>query len=116
MRIAFPRVAFFGEPAASLAATTGHALFERHARAARAGSARGAVAVPVTRRFSTVPSANLLLVVGDGGVTEPGSHDERIARGGPCAELHRFQGPGACLGRGRSCGSGSHSTPPGRRP
>jgi ATP-binding cassette subfamily B protein len=86
-----PLVVFFDEPTASLDAMTEHALFERYAQAARAGSARGAVTVLVSHRFSTVRSADLILVVNEGGVTELGSHDELIVRGGLYAELYQLQ-------------------------
>jgi ATP-binding cassette subfamily B protein len=86
-----PLVVFFDEPTASLDALTEHALFERYAQAARAGSARGAVTVLVSHRFSTVRSADLILVVDAGGVTELGSHDELIVRGGLYAELYQLQ-------------------------
>jgi ATP-binding cassette subfamily B protein len=86
-----PLVVFFDEPTASLDAMTEHALFERYVQAARSGSARGAVTVLVSHRFSTVRSADLILVVNEGGVTELGSHDELIVRGGLYAELYQLQ-------------------------
>jgi ATP-binding cassette subfamily B protein len=86
-----PLVVFFDEPTASLDAMTEHALFERYVEAARAGTARGAVTVLVSHRFSPVRSADLILVVDEGGVTELGSHDELIVRGGLYAELYQLQ-------------------------
>ena len=86
-----PLVVFFDEPTASLDARAEHALFERYAREARAGSARGAVTVLVSHRFSTVRAADLILVVSDGGVAELGSHDELILRDGLYAELYHLQ-------------------------
>ena len=86
-----PLLVFFDEPTASLDALAEHALFERYTREARSGSARGAVTVLVSHRFSTVRSADLILVVDAGGVTDLGSHDELIVRGGLYAELYQLQ-------------------------
>jgi ATP-binding cassette, subfamily B, bacterial len=86
-----PLVVFFDEPTASLDAPTEHALFERFAREARAGSARGAVTVLVSHRFSTVRSAELILVIDGGRVSELGAHDELILRDGLYAELYQLQ-------------------------
>jgi len=86
-----PLVVFFDEPTASLDALAEHALFERYAREARSGTARGAVTVLVSHRFSTVRSADLILVIEGGGVTELGGHDELLLRGGLYAELYSMQ-------------------------
>ncbi|HET7229033.1 MAG TPA: ABC transporter ATP-binding protein [Longimicrobium sp.] len=86
-----PLVVFFDEPTASLDAQTEHALFERFAREAREGAARGAVTVLVSHRFSTVRSADLILVIDGGGVTELGAHDELLLRDGLYAELYLLQ-------------------------
>jgi ATP-binding cassette subfamily B protein len=85
-----PLVVFFDEPTASLDALAEHALFARYAREARSGSARGAVTLLVSHRFSTVRSADLIVVV-DGGVAELGAHDELVVRGGLYAELYLLQ-------------------------
>ena len=86
-----PLVVFFDEPTASLDALSEHALFERYAAEARAGAARGAVTVLVSHRFSTVRSADLILVIDGGGVTELGGHEELILRDGLYAELYQMQ-------------------------
>jgi ATP-binding cassette subfamily B protein len=86
-----PLVVFFDEPTASLDALAEHALFERYAAESRAGARRGAVTVLVSHRFSTVRSADLILVVEGGGVTELGGHDELLSRGGLYAELYSMQ-------------------------
>jgi len=86
-----PLVVFFDEPTASLDARAEHALFERYARAARDNTARGTVTVLVSHRFSTVRSADLILVVDGGGITELGSHDQLILREGLYAELYSMQ-------------------------
>jgi ATP-binding cassette subfamily B protein len=86
-----PLVVFFDEPTASLDARAEHALFERYAREARSGSGRGALTVLVSHRFSTVRSADLILVIDGGRVAELGAHDELILRDGLYAELYLLQ-------------------------
>ena len=86
-----PLVVFFDEPTASLDALAEHALFERYTRAARGGAARGAITVLVTHRFSTVGSADLILVIDDGRVAELGRHDELLLRAGLYSELYSMQ-------------------------
>jgi ATP-binding cassette subfamily B protein len=86
-----PLVVFFDEPTASLDALAEHALFDRYAREAHSGSARGAITVLVSHRFSTVRSADLILVIGEGGVTDLGSHHELLRRDGIYAELYLLQ-------------------------
>jgi ATP-binding cassette subfamily B protein len=86
-----PLVVFFDEPTASLDALAEHALFQRYASEAREGAERGAVTVLVSHRFSTVRSADLILVFDGGGVTDLGSHEQLIVRGGLYAELYQMQ-------------------------
>jgi len=86
-----PLVVFFDEPTASLDALAEHALFERYTSEARAGTARGAITVLVSHRFSTVRSADLILVIDGGGVTELGAHDELLRGEGLYAELYSMQ-------------------------
>jgi len=86
-----PLVVFFDEPTASLDALAEHALFERYAAEAREGSARGAVTVLVSHRFSTVRSADLILVIEDGRVSELGHHDDLLDGAGLYAELYSMQ-------------------------
>jgi ATP-binding cassette subfamily B protein len=86
-----PLVVFFDEPTASLDALAEHALFQRYAHEARSGASRGAVTVLVSHRFSTVHSADLILVVDGGGIAELGAHDELLLRAGLYAELYSMQ-------------------------
>jgi ATP-binding cassette subfamily B protein len=86
-----PLVVFFDEPTASLDALAEHALFERYAREARSGAERGAVTVLVSHRFSTVRSADLILVIDRGRVAEAGGHDQLLLRDGLYAELFSMQ-------------------------
>ena len=86
-----PLVVFFDEPTASLDALAEHALFERYAAEARGGTARGAITVLVSHRFSTVRAADLILVIDGGGVAALGAHDDLILRGGLYSELYLMQ-------------------------
>ncbi|MET9020834.1 ABC transporter ATP-binding protein [Actinopolymorpha sp. NPDC004070] len=86
-----PLLVCFDEPTASLDAPTEHALFERYAAAARAGRAAGAVTVLVSHRFSTVRSADLILVVDRGRIAEAGTHADLMERAGLYAELYAMQ-------------------------
>ena len=79
------------EPTAALDAETEHALFERFAEASRDRSSTGRVTVLVSHRFSTVRMADLIVVLDGARVTEVGSHDELMARGGQYAELYAIQ-------------------------
>lgn len=84
-----PLVLVLDEPTAALDSETEHALFERYAAAAR--SADGRLTILVSHRFSTVRMADLIVVLQGARVTEVGSHDELIARGGQYAELFGIQ-------------------------
>jgi ATP-binding cassette subfamily B protein len=86
-----PLVAFFDEPAASLDAPTEHALFQRYAQAARSGSEAGSITVLVSHRFSTVRSADLILVLDKGRAVELGSHEELVEHSGIYAQLYNIQ-------------------------
>ena len=90
-----PLLLVLDEPTSALDAPTEHALFERFAAAARTGSdERGAITLLVTHRFSTVRTADLILVLRGGRVAEYGTHDELIAADGLYAELFQLQAAG----------------------
>jgi ATP-binding cassette, subfamily B, bacterial len=86
-----PLLAILDEPTAALDAETEHALFERYADQARASRRDGRITVLVSHRFSTVRMADLIVVIGDGAVTEFGSHAELMARHGVYADLYTIQ-------------------------
>jgi ATP-binding cassette subfamily B protein len=89
---AAPLLVVLDEPTASLDAPTETALFDRSAAAARdLGAAHGTITLLVSHRFSTVRSADLIVVLDHGGVLEAGSHGELMAAGGTYAELFTMQ-------------------------
>jgi ATP-binding cassette subfamily B protein len=86
-----PVIRFFDEPTASLDAFTEHALFEGMAAATREAEPNGMITVLVTHRFSTVTSADTIMVLADGGIVELGPHPALLAAGGRYAGLYRSQ-------------------------
>jgi ATP-binding cassette, subfamily B, bacterial len=93
-----PLLLVLDEPTAALDAETEHALFERYAAAARAGSngARqdapdGRITILVSHRFSTVRMADFIVVLDGARVVEAGTHEELLAKGGQYAELYQIQ-------------------------
>jgi ATP-binding cassette subfamily B protein len=92
-----PLLLVLDEPTAALDAETEHALFERYAAAAHASgngsmaAADGRITILVSHRFSTVRMADLIVVLVGARVTEVGTHDELMARGGSYAELYGIQ-------------------------
>jgi len=87
-----PLLIVLDEPTASLDARTEGLLFERYVRAARvAGEAQGTITLMVSHRFSTVRSADLIVVLENGRIAEFGSHQALIAAHGTYAELYDLQ-------------------------
>lgn len=89
-----PLVVVLDEPTSALDAETEHALFQRYAEAARRENDRGTITVLVSHRFSTVRTADLIVVLDGARVVEVGSHDELMRRGGHYAELFAIQARG----------------------
>ncbi|MFF0264645.1 ABC transporter ATP-binding protein [Kribbella sp. NPDC004536] len=89
-----PLLLVLDEPTSALDALTEHALFERYTAAARAAGDRAAVTVLVTHRFSTVASADLVVVLDQGVVTEIGSHADLMNARGHYASLYEVQAKG----------------------
>ena len=52
---------------------------------------KGRTVIMIAHRLSTIRDADKIIVLKDGVVTEEGTNDELIARGGVYAELHRIQ-------------------------
>ena len=87
-----PLLAVLDEPTASLDPPTEAALFARYARTARElGASNGTITLLVSHRFSTVRTADLIVVLEDGQVVESGSHEQLITKGGQYAELFELQ-------------------------
>jgi ATP-binding cassette, subfamily B, bacterial len=55
------------------------------------GAAHGTITLLVSHRFSTVRSADLIVVLDQGKVVEYGSHEQLLARDGTYAELFTLQ-------------------------
>ena len=89
-----PLLLVLDEPTSALDAATEHALFERYAVAARAAGVRGSVTLLVTHRFSTVATADLVVVLDGGRVVEVGTHAALMAAGGHYSELYDLQARG----------------------
>lgn len=55
---------------------------------------KGRIGIVISHRFSTVRMADRIAVIADGKVTELGSHDELLAKGGTYARLFELQAAG----------------------
>lgn len=87
-----PLLLALDEPASALDADAEHALFERYIEQSRQARLRsGAVTLFVSHRFSTVRSADRIVVLQDGGVLEQGDHRTLVGREGLYASLYRLQ-------------------------
>ncbi|MCZ0204445.1 ABC transporter ATP-binding protein [Streptomyces sp. UMAF16] len=87
-----PLLLALDEPASALDASAEHALFERYLDQSRQARRRsGAVTLFVSHRFSTVRTADRIVVLQNGGVLEEGGHDALVARGGLYADLYGLQ-------------------------
>lgn len=87
-----PLLMVLDEPSSALDAEAEHELFEHYAEVASEVAERtGGVTVLVTHRFTTVRTADLIVVLDAGGVREVGSHAELLARDGLYSELFRLQ-------------------------
>ena len=84
-----PLLLVLDEPTSGLDAHAEHVLFERYAAAARhAAAERGAITLLVSHRFSTVRTADLIVVLAEGRVVEQGTHEDLRRAGGLYAELY----------------------------
>ena len=80
------RVLVLDEPTANLDVHAEAALFDRLLE-----HAHGLTAIVVSHRYSTVRRASRIVVLGDGGVLEDGSHNDLLAQHGMYARLYRLQ-------------------------
>jgi ATP-binding cassette subfamily B protein len=87
-----PLLLVLDEPTSALDAEAEHLLFDQYAEAAkRVGRQNGAITIFVSHRFSTVRRADQILVVANRGISEAGTHDELMHRGGLYSELYHLQ-------------------------
>ncbi|MGH9281966.1 MAG: ABC transporter ATP-binding protein [Acidimicrobiales bacterium] len=87
-----PLLLVLDEPTAALDAEAEHELFARYTSRARSVvTGTNAVVVLVSHRFSTVHTADLVVVLEGGRVVESGSHAQLMAAGGLYAELYELQ-------------------------
>lgn len=87
-----PLLFVLDEPTASLDAPSEHAIFQRHTARARDLARRtGAITVIISHRFSTVTSADHILVMHQGRLVEHGTHEHLIDAGGRYADLYGLQ-------------------------
>ena len=52
---------------------------------------RGRTVIVVAHRLSTIKNADEILVIGDSGIIEKGTHDELIAKDGEYRKLYEYQ-------------------------
>lgn len=86
-----PLLVFFDEPTASLDAHTENALFERYSDAAHRAARDGTITILVSHRFSTVRSADLILVMEKGRLVECGKHEDLLQLSGQYAQMYLRQ-------------------------
>ena len=87
-----PVLLLLDEPTSGLDPHAEHALFELFAGvAAAAARRRGAIALFVSHRFSTVRMADHIVVLAGGRVVEQGDHASLMARQGLYCELFGIQ-------------------------
>jgi ATP-binding cassette, subfamily B, bacterial len=82
------------EPTASLDAITEAALFDRYLAARTLASRSGAITLLVSHRFSTVRTADLIVVLEHGRITAAGDHGSLMREGDLYAELFELQAQG----------------------
>ena len=77
------------EPTAAMDAAAEARVFDHVRSLSSAG-----IVILISHRFSTVRSADQIVVLADGRILEHGSHDELLAASGPYAKLFELQASG----------------------
>jgi ATP-binding cassette, subfamily B, bacterial len=86
-----PLFLLLDEPTAALDPQAEHELYELFLRQTRESVSRGAITALVSHRFSTIHTADQIVVVSDGRITEKGTHDRLLSADGEYADLYRTQ-------------------------
>ncbi|HTX29827.1 MAG TPA: ABC transporter ATP-binding protein [Solirubrobacteraceae bacterium] len=86
-----PLLLVLDEPTASLDAITEAALFDRYLAARALVKGSGAITLIVSHRFSTVRTADLIVVIDQGRIAAVGDHASLIRAGGLYADLYEIQ-------------------------
>jgi ATP-binding cassette subfamily B protein len=90
-----PLLLVMDEPTAALDAQAESELFSSYSTAARRAAAlNGGITLLVSHRFSTVRSADLIVVLEQGRIVEQGNHGQLMALDGLYAELYELQAAG----------------------
>lgn len=89
-----PTLLVLDEPTANLDPQAEAAVFARHASATKRARRHQGSTVLISHRFSTVQSADHIVVIEGGRVVEQGTHPELMAADGLYAELFRLQASG----------------------
>lgn len=86
-----PLLRIFDEPSAALDPSVEHELFTRITQVVRSDAGKGTVTLFVSHRFSTVPAADLIVVLRHGRIAEIGDHRALMRANGLYAELYNLQ-------------------------
>lgn len=85
-----PLVRILDEPTAALDPAAEHDTYQRYLHD-DTDLAPGAITILVTHRFSSVPDADLIIVLNNGHITELGNHTKLLTHNGHYAHMYRKQ-------------------------